>query len=167
MGFILEDTNSDFWLISVNDSGILSSASTASGPAVTLTLNDVGQTTSWKVEITTGGILETVSTTYGSGNPTSYAITSTTGLSTWKLEITSAGILETTVGVWSPVDCRVAVRGFGPGANQYRVVQDADIYDVQTSDNSKVPGTDSRISKPVDSRVAAIIPLNSRTAPPF
>jgi hypothetical protein len=48
--------------------------------------------------------------------------------------------------------------------NSSRNVQNTLIYDVQTSSNSAVPGTDSRAAgAPVDDRVAAIIPLNSRT----
>lgn len=48
--------------------------------------------------------------------------------------------------------------------NLSRDIQDTLIYDVQTSSNSSVPGVDSRTAgAPVDSRVASIIPLNSRT----
>jgi hypothetical protein len=61
---------------------------------------------------------------------------------------------------YSQPDCRVAP--FGP--NQSRTVQGAVIYDVQTSSNSAIPGIDGRSAgAPVDSRVAAIIPTNSRT----
>jgi hypothetical protein len=60
---------------------------------------------------------------------------------------------------YSVPDCRVAP--FGPNAN--RIVQGTKIYDVQTSDNAAIPPVDSRTSKPVDSRVAANIPENSRT----
>ncbi len=68
---------------------------------------------------------------------------------------------------WSAIDSRHAVPGMGPGPNAFRTVQLTNIYDVQTSSNAAVPGTDSRVSKPVDSRVTSIKPLNSRNAPPF
>jgi hypothetical protein len=47
--------------------------------------------------------------------------------------------------------------------NTSRTVQGTQIFDVETSTNAAVPGTDSRAAgAPVDSRVAAIIPQNSR-----
>lgn len=61
---------------------------------------------------------------------------------------------------YSVPDCRVAP--FGP--NGSRNVQNTLIYDVQTSSNPAVPGTDSRAAgAPVDSRQAPNIPENSRT----
>ena len=65
-----------------------------------------------------------------------------------------------TFSAYSVPDCRVAP--FGPNAS--RNVQGTLIYDVQTSDNSVVPGTDSRVAgAPIDSRVSPNIPINSRT----
>ncbi len=50
-----------------------------------------------------------------------------------------------------------------PNSATFRTVQGTQIDDVQTSSNAIVPGTDSRTaSAPVDSRVAGIIPQNSR-----
>jgi hypothetical protein len=76
---------------------------------------------------------------------------------------------------WSPVDSRVAVNGFGPGANTGIVdSQGNTIYSAQNppfsgnsqvSDNTAIPPVDSRVSKPVDSRTNK--PVNSRVAPPF
>jgi hypothetical protein len=76
---------------------------------------------------------------------------------------------------WSPVDSRVAVIGFGPGANTGIVdSQGNTIYSAQNppfsgnsqvSDNAAIPPVDSRVSKPVDSRTNK--PVNSRVAPPF
>ena len=68
-------------------------------------------------------------------------------------------------GAYSVPDCRVSP--FGPNAS--RTVQGTKIYDVQTSSNSVIPPTDSRIAPniPVDSRVTPNIPQNSRTNPPF
>jgi len=52
--------------------------------------------------------------------------------------------------------------------NTSRTVQGTQIFDVETSDNAAVPGTDSRVGgAPVDSRVAAIVPQNSRTPGTF
>ncbi len=68
------------------------------------------------------------------------------------------------VSVYSVPDCRVAP--FGPNAS--RTVQATKIYDVQTSSNHGIPPTDSRAAGAlVDSRIAAIIPLNSRTPGTF
>jgi len=71
------------------------------------------------------------------------------------------------LAVWSEPDCRQAVPGFGPAANGAVNVQGTQTYTVQTSDNPSVPGTDSRVTKPTDDRVALNIPENSRNAPPF
>jgi len=69
-----------------------------------------------------------------------------------------------TASPYSVPDCR----NYGNFPNSSRDVQDTLIYDVQTSSNSAVPGTDSRAAgAPVDDRVAAIIPLNSRTPGTF
>lgn len=65
--------------------------------------------------------------------------------------------------VYSVPDCRVAP--FGPNAS--RTVQGTKIYDVQVSDNSAIPPTDSRASKPVDSRTTTSIPQNSRAPGTF
>jgi hypothetical protein len=64
---------------------------------------------------------------------------------------------------YSQPDCRVAP--FGPNAS--RNVQGTLTYDVQISDNAAVPGKDSRVSKPVDCRVAPNIPQNSRAPGTF
>lgn len=60
---------------------------------------------------------------------------------------------------YSVPDCRKAPSG--PNAD--RDVQGTLTYDVQTSSNVSVPGTDSRTAgAPVDSRVAPNVPQNSR-----
>lgn len=70
---------------------------------------------------------------------------------------------------WSPVDCRVAVHGFGPAANKGVVDEQGNVnYSLpgsQTPCNPAVPGTDSRVTKPTDCREGIL--TNSRTAPPF
>lgn len=64
-------------------------------------------------------------------------------------------------GPYSVPDCRKAPNGA-------RTVQGTSIYDVQTSSNLAVPGTDSRIAgSPVDSRITSTIPQNSRTPGTF
>lgn len=74
---------------------------------------------------------------------------------------------------WSPVDSRVAVKGFGPGANTGIVdAQGNKIFSAQdppfsgnsqTSSNAAIPPTDSRAAgAPVDSRVNK--PVNSRAS---
>jgi hypothetical protein len=47
--------------------------------------------------------------------------------------------------------------------NGCRTIAGSVVYDVQVSDNPAIPPLDSRKSKPVDSRVAAIAPQNNRT----
>jgi hypothetical protein len=75
------------------------------------------------------------------------------------------GVNFTVSGAYSVPDCRVAPAG----PNSSRNVQGTLIYDVQTSSNPAVPGTDSRVSPniPVDSRVSPNIPQNSRTPGTF
>jgi hypothetical protein len=64
--------------------------------------------------------------------------------------------------VYSQPDCRT----FGNFPNKSRTVNGTSIYDVQTSSNPAVPGTDSRTAgAPVDSRVNK--PTNSRTPGTF
>jgi uncharacterized phage protein (TIGR02218 family) len=94
MPLILEDSSSQLWLITVDDSGILHSATTGSGSPTTLILNDPSNAASWEVGITTAGLLMTTSVSVGS-YPQQYALTSTTGESTWNIQVTHAGILET------------------------------------------------------------------------
>ena len=62
---------------------------------------------------------------------------------------------------WSPQDSRK----HKPNSATYRVLNGAQIFDVETSSNPAVPGTDSRKEKPVAS--ALEYPQNSCTAPPF
>jgi hypothetical protein len=63
-------------------------------------------------------------------------------------------------GAYSVPDCR----NFGSFPNTSRTVQGTKIYDLQTSSNHAIPGTDSRAAgAPVDSRVSPNIPQNSRT----
>jgi hypothetical protein len=77
-------------------------------------------------------------------------------------DLTGENFTSTLIVPYSVPDCRVAP--FGP--NTSRTVQGTKIYDVQTSSNSAVPGTDSRaVGAPVDSRVSA--PQNSRTPGTF
>jgi len=77
---------------------------------------------------------------------------------------------------WSPVDSRIAVKGFGPAANTGIVdSQGNTIYSAQkppftgnsqVSNNVAIPPVDSRAAgAPVESRVS--VPKNSRKAPPF
>lgn len=69
----------------------------------------------------------------------------------------------------SPQDSRNSVCGLVPSTFVYpngsRTVQGAQIFDQETSNDSLVPGTDSRVAsiKPTDCRVASIIPQNSRS----
>ena len=73
--------------------------------------------------------------------------------------ITGVNFTASVLSVYSQPDCRI----FGNFPNASRNVQGTLTYDVQTSSNPAIPSTDSRVSKPVDSRIAAIIPENSRT----
>jgi hypothetical protein len=71
--------------------------------------------------------------------------------------------------VVSVVDSRNSTCGLVPATlvypNNTRVVNGTTIYDVETSRNSNVPGTDSRTAgSPVDSRAAGQAPQNSRAA---
>jgi hypothetical protein len=68
-----------------------------------------------------------------------------------------------TTTVYSVSDCRV----IKPNSATSRSVNGTLIYDVQTSSNSAIPPTDSRVSTPQDCRLIANIPQNSRTQPPF
>lgn len=81
----------------------------------------------------------------------------------------SSAVLAYTAGngnpfAYSEPDCR----NYSHFPNASRTVQGTSIFDVQTSSNSQVPGTDSRAAgAPVDSRTSSIIPTNSRTPGTF
>jgi hypothetical protein len=85
----------------------------------------------------------------------------------------AAGIITLTLTqAYSVPDCRNSTCGLVPTTHVYpngsRTVQGTLIYDQETSNNSTVPSTDSRTAgAPVDSRVASIIPQNSRTPGTF
>lgn len=101
MSFILEDSSSNLWSISVNDGGFLISTEVGSGSPITLYLNDLSESTSWLVTVTTDGNLETIEQSLGA-HPTSKLIVSQSGLTAWNLEITVDGILETVETVVPP-----------------------------------------------------------------
>lgn len=73
----------------------------------------------------------------------------------------SAAYIINTAAYYSVPDCRQTP--FGP--NSGITNQGTILYTGQTSSNPAVPGTDSRVSKPVDSR--ASVPTNSRTPGTF
>lgn len=74
----------------------------------------------------------------------------------------NANIIPHYVSVWSPPDCR----NYGSFPLTPVTVQGSAIYALDpNSDNSKLPPTDSRKTKPVDCRVASIVPENSRVNP--
>jgi hypothetical protein len=73
---------------------------------------------------------------------------------------------------YSVPDCRISTCGLVPTTNVYPnnsvTVQGTITYDVETSNNPAVPGTDSRAAgAPVDSRVASIVPQNNRAPGTF
>lgn len=73
----LQDSNSVNWLLTVSDAGILQTAHGGSAPQ-TIFLNDsVLPNTSWRLSITTGGLLQPVSVTYDPTYPTTFGFLST------------------------------------------------------------------------------------------
>ena len=113
-------------------------------------------------------IYGTTDSSIASGNAGLYIQGTTSGTSLTSAQAWSGGTFQAAppinppippVSVYSQPDCRI----FGNFPNASRNVQGTLTYDVQTSSNPAIPSTDSRVSKPVDSRIAAIIPENSRT----
>ncbi len=81
-------------------------------------------------------------------------------------DIAGVNFIATATGgsvAYSVPDCRVPPAG----PNSSRTVQGTKIYDVQTSSNSTIPSTDSRVTKPTDCRVSPNIPQNSRAPGTF
>ena len=94
MSFILQDSGSQLWTVSIDDSGVLHTATVGSGTPVTIDLNNAGNTTSWLVGITTLGELTATSISFAS-YPTTYAVTSISGNTHWNLGITTVGDMKT------------------------------------------------------------------------
>jgi hypothetical protein len=139
---------------------------TATTFSITGSAGTAGATISWS------GTASGSTTADGSGNYTisglsngSYTITpSKTGFTfsptSSNQTVSGANItgVNFTVGnAYSVPDCRVAPFGPNTGVTNQGTI----LYTGQTSSNPAVPGTDSRVSKPVDSRVS--VPTNSRT----
>src|SRR5258708_6303793 len=64
----LKDANNQLWNVTVLDTGLLQTAAVGSGTAQTLILNDPGNTTTWQISVTIGGLLTTTSLAF-SVNP--------------------------------------------------------------------------------------------------
>ena len=93
----LEDSSSVLWKVTVDDSGLLHSATVGSGSPATLILNNPGNTVSWQVGINTSGELTTTSVSYSSSYPQTLTLISSTGFTSWNLGVTTAGLLTTTL----------------------------------------------------------------------
>lgn len=125
--------------------------------------------TTLSIYLNTNLVCQTTDSTWASGSA-GIAGAPTTALTNVAINNWSGGsiinappINPPAANVYSVPDCRVAP--FGPNAS--RLVQGTKIFDVQTSSNPAIAPTDSRASKPVDSRVSANIPQNSRTPGTF
>ena len=93
--YVLQDSSNALWQLSVNDSGILSTTSVASGyTGVNLSLND-NASGSWLVGVTTSGLLTTTSIIFG-GYAQAHLLLSTDESSAWNLSVTTGGLLVTT-----------------------------------------------------------------------
>lgn len=167
-------SNSVSQTISANSSGSISVLLNPAASTFSITGNagTAGATVSWS------GTASGSTTADGSGNYTipnlangPYTITpSKTGFvfspvnssqTVSGANITGVNFTASVSNNYSVPDCRLAP--FGP--NSSRSVQGTLIYDKQTGSNAAVPGKDSRVQgAPIDSRVASIIPQNSRTA---
>jgi len=90
---ILQDSNSVLWSVTIDDNGVLHTATVTYGNLSTLTLDDAGLTTSWIVGVSIAGALTTTSTTFSGANPTGFIIKSPSYL--WTIGVTSAGALTT------------------------------------------------------------------------
>jgi Chitobiase/beta-hexosaminidase C-terminal domain len=153
-------------------------AGTYSGTqTVTISSNGIGEA----IHYTTDGSTPTSGSTLYSAPisvSTSETVKAIAILTGWtNSAVGSATYTISPAGVaWSPVDSRHAVFGFGPGANMGILDgQNNTIYSAQdppfsgnsqVSDNSAIPPKDCRVAgAPTDSRVSK--PVNSRRAPPF
>lgn len=93
---ILEDSSTQLWQLTVDDSGLLHSATIGSGTVNTVILNDPSYSASWQLGITTGGLLTTTSVSFSEAYPIDFTLTSHTGMTIWNLGVTLIGLLTTT-----------------------------------------------------------------------
>jgi hypothetical protein len=98
MSFILQDSSSNLWNVTISDIGVLDTASVGSGSPNTINLNSTGSL-SWLLGVTTVGTLETTSVTFNSGYATLLTMASATGLTSWSIGVLPTGALFTTPAV--------------------------------------------------------------------
>lgn len=98
---LLADANGVIWALTVNDDGTLS-ISVSFGAPSTLILNDPGNTTSWQIGVTIGGLLTTTAVLFKATNPVFAALVSSGvqlgGSINYQLQVTNAGALQTVAG---------------------------------------------------------------------
>jgi hypothetical protein len=93
MSVILQDANGGLWQLTVDDNGVLATSSVGSGTPSNIILNNVGQTTSWKLGVTTFGQPDTIPAAFNPSNPTFITLLSVTSLSEWDLGVDNNGVL--------------------------------------------------------------------------
>jgi hypothetical protein len=94
---LLADANGVVWNFAVQDDGNLRTDAVGNTTFQTLILNDPGNTTTWGIGVTTGGLLTTTALTFSASNPTSKTMNSFGGTLQWSLTVDSGGMLSTTL----------------------------------------------------------------------
>lgn len=93
--FILQDSSSALWQVTVDDSGILHTTSVGSGTPSTVKLNDPLNDSSWQLGVSTTGLLTTTSISL-SANPNFLALASLSGVTNWNIGVSQIGLITTT-----------------------------------------------------------------------
>jgi hypothetical protein len=92
---ILKDSSSQLWLVTVDDSGLLHTATVLVGTVTPLFLNDPTEEASWQVGVTTLGELTTTSVTFNASYPVAQYMISASLASSWNLTVSLSGLLGT------------------------------------------------------------------------
>lgn len=111
---ILQDSSTQLWSLTVNDTGILSTTAVAIGTPVTLILDDPSDAASWQIGVAVGGLLTTTSIPFGA-YPQNFTLTSTTTITIWNIGVTFTGSITT-----APYVVTFPLSGLGD-AVQYRL----------------------------------------------
>lgn len=109
--YLLEDSSSNFWLMTVDDLGVLYTQPSIPGTVASLVLNDPLEETTWQVGISTTGILFTTPLALSPSEPTAVALVSVSGSSSWLIGVTSLGQLTTQPGTLSAPATAAAFTG--------------------------------------------------------
>jgi hypothetical protein len=95
LAFVLQDSASALWKVTIDDNGDLHVVSTATGTPLVVNLNDATNAASFQLTVTTLGDLDTISITFNAGYAKTLAINSSTENTSWTIGVLLDGDIKT------------------------------------------------------------------------